>query len=171
VSTWGTPVLLLVFAAAGVATWIAGIYLSKATDVLDNRFNLGDAVGGMLLLGLAGSLPELAITASAALSGHLSLAVGNRLGGIAMPLILVAAVAGLMRRADDCASVRLSEQCIRLIPRHAKSFQARQEMGKSLVGRSRSRERKSPVSGAFRVAGAGLNLRPPGYEPLPFRSN
>jgi len=33
----------------------------------------------MPLLGLAGSLPELAITASAALGGHLSLAVGNLL--------------------------------------------------------------------------------------------
>lgn len=83
-SSCGTPALVLVFAAAGAATWVAGVYLSKATDVIDDRFNLGDAVGGMLLLGLAGSLPELAITASAALSGHLSLAVGNLLGGIAM---------------------------------------------------------------------------------------
>ena len=88
-SSWGTPLLLVVFSAAGVATWIAGVYLSKATDVLDERFNLGDAVGGMLLLGLAGSLPELAITASAALSGHLSLAVGNLMGGIAMQTLVI----------------------------------------------------------------------------------
>ena len=66
-SSWGTPALVLVFALAGVATWVAGAFLSKATD------------GGMLLLGLAGSLPELAITASAALGGYLSLAVGNLL--------------------------------------------------------------------------------------------
>jgi cation:H+ antiporter len=66
-SSWGTPALVLVFALAGVATWVAGAFLSKATD------------GGMLLLGLAGSLPELAITASAALGGHLSLAAGNLL--------------------------------------------------------------------------------------------
>jgi len=77
-SSWGTPALVLVFALAGVATWVAGA-LSEATDVLDDRFALGEAVGGMLLLGLAGSLPELAITASAALGGHLSLAVGNLL--------------------------------------------------------------------------------------------
>jgi cation:H+ antiporter len=43
----------------------------------------------MLLLGLAGSLPELAITCSAALSGHLSLAVGNLLGGIAMQTLVL----------------------------------------------------------------------------------
>jgi cation:H+ antiporter len=78
-SSWGTPALVLVFALAGVATWVAGAFLSEATDVLDDRFRLGEAVGGMLLLGLAGSLPELAITAPAALGGHLSLAVGNLL--------------------------------------------------------------------------------------------
>lgn len=88
-SSWGTPALVLVFALAGVATWVAGVFLSKATDVLDDRFGLGEAVGGMLLLGLAGSLPELAITASAALSGHLSLAVGNLLGGIAMQTLVL----------------------------------------------------------------------------------
>ncbi len=88
-SSWGTPALVAVFAVSGAATWVAGIFLSKATDVLDDRFKLGDAVGGMLLLGLAGSLPELAITTSAALSGHLSLAVGNLLGGIAMQTLVL----------------------------------------------------------------------------------
>jgi cation:H+ antiporter len=88
-SSWGTPLLLLVFCGAGVVTWIAGLYLSKATDVLDDRFALGEAVGGMLLLGLAGSLPELAIISSAALSGHLALATGNVLGGIAMQTLVL----------------------------------------------------------------------------------
>src|SRR5262245_43046329 len=88
-SSWGTAPLLLVFIAAAAATWVAGTFLSKATDVLDDRFDLGEAVGGMLLLGLAGSLPELAITCSAALSGDLSLAVGNLLGGIAMQTLVL----------------------------------------------------------------------------------
>lgn len=104
-SSWGTPALLLVFATAGVATWIAGIYLSKATDVLDDRFNLGDAVGGMLLLGVAGSLPELAITASAALSGHLSLAVGNLLGGIAMQTLVLVFLDATSRRKQSLTSL------------------------------------------------------------------
>ena len=104
-SSWGTPALVLVFAAAGVATWIAGIYLSKATDVLDDRFNLGDAVGGMLLLGLAGSLPELAITTSAALSGHLSLAVGNLLGGIAMQTLVLVFLDFTSRRKQPLTSL------------------------------------------------------------------
>ena len=105
VSSWGTPLLLLVFTAAAVATWIAGVYLSKATDVLDDRFNLGDAVGGMLLLGLAGSLPELAITTSAALSGHLSLAVGNLLGGIAMQTLVLVFLDATSRRKQPLTSL------------------------------------------------------------------
>jgi Ca2+/Na+ antiporter len=62
VSSWGTAPLLVVFIAAGIATWIAGIYLSEATVVLGERFKLGDAAGTRLLVGLAGSLSELAIT-------------------------------------------------------------------------------------------------------------
>jgi cation:H+ antiporter len=81
--------LLAIFIVAAAATWVAGLFLSKATDVLDDRFGLGDAVGGLLLLGLAGSLPELAITASAALSGDLELATGNLLGGIAMQTLVL----------------------------------------------------------------------------------
>jgi cation:H+ antiporter len=105
VSSWGTPSLLLVFVAAGAATWIAGLYLSKATDVLDERFGLGEAVGGMLLLGLAGSLPELAITASAALSGHLALATGNLLGGIAMQTLVLVFLDATSRRKQPLTSL------------------------------------------------------------------
>jgi cation:H+ antiporter len=104
-SSWGTPALLLVFIASAGATWIAGLYLSKATDVLDDRFKLGDAVGGMLLLGLAGSLPELAITASAALSGHLALATGNLLGGIAMQTLVLVFLDATSRRKQPLTSL------------------------------------------------------------------
>lgn len=79
-----TPLLWLAFAAAAAATWTAGIYLSRATDALDLRWKLGETFGGMLLLALAGTLPEVAITVTAALAGHLDLAAGNLLGGIAI---------------------------------------------------------------------------------------
>jgi cation:H+ antiporter len=75
--------VILVFVAASGATWIAGVELSKSTDELDRRLGIGDAIGGMVLLAIAGSLPELAITISAAESGHLGLAAGNLIGGIA----------------------------------------------------------------------------------------
>jgi cation:H+ antiporter len=75
--------VLLLFGVASAATWAAGTELSKATDELDRRLGLGDALGGMVLLSIAGSLPEVAITVSGALSGHLDLAAGNLIGGIA----------------------------------------------------------------------------------------
>jgi cation:H+ antiporter len=76
-------VVLVLFAAASAVTWGAGVQLSKSTDELDTRLGFGDALGGMVLLAIAGSLPELAITISAASSGHLDLAAGNLIGGIA----------------------------------------------------------------------------------------
>ena len=88
-SSLGTPVLILVFALGALATWIAGVYLSKTTDALDDRLGLGEALGGMVLLAIAGSLPELAITVSAVLAGNLGLAAGNLIGGIAMQTLVL----------------------------------------------------------------------------------
>jgi cation:H+ antiporter len=73
----------VVFVAAAGVTWGAGVVLARTTDRLDRDLNLGDAIGGLVLLAIAGSLPELAITVSAAASGHLDLAAGNLIGGIA----------------------------------------------------------------------------------------
>jgi cation:H+ antiporter len=88
----GTPALLAVFVAAALATWVAGVNLAKATDQLDERYGLGEALGGMILLSVAGSLPELAITISAAVAGNLGMAAGNLIGGVAMQtLVLVIA--------------------------------------------------------------------------------
>jgi cation:H+ antiporter len=83
--------VLLLFLAASAATWMAGVELSKSTDELDRRLGLGDAIGGMVLLAVAGSLPELAITISAAHSGHLGLAAGNLIGGIATATMVLVA--------------------------------------------------------------------------------
>src|SRR5438128_120979 len=77
------PLQLIVFAAAAGATWVAGTVLAKTTDALDRRLNLGEALGGVVLLAVAGSLPEVAITVSACASGHLDLAAGNLVGGSA----------------------------------------------------------------------------------------
>ena len=99
-SSVATLLLVLIFAAAVVATWFGGVLLSKATDALDARLNLGDELGGLLLLAIAGSLPELAITVSAAAQGHLGLAAGNLIGGIAvqtMVLVVCDFVAGRER--------------------------------------------------------------------------
>jgi cation:H+ antiporter len=68
---------------------MAGGALSKTTDALDARLGLGDELGGLILLSLAGSLPELAITVSAAASGNLGLAAGNLIGGIAIQTMVL----------------------------------------------------------------------------------
>src|SRR5207302_2755012 len=86
----GSGLLIVVFAAAAVATWIAGTALARSTDAIDRRFGLGEALGGVVLLAVAGSLPELAITVSAAASGHLDLAAGNLIGGIAVQTMVLA---------------------------------------------------------------------------------
>ncbi len=95
-----TPVLVLLFGAAAAATWAAGVVLSRTTDALDVRFGLGEDLGGMLLLAVSGSLPEIAITVSAAGQGDLDLAAGNLIGGIAvqtMVLVMCDFVAGRER--------------------------------------------------------------------------
>ncbi len=89
VDSYSTTTLIGFFLVAAGATWIAGVFLSDATDVIDDRFNLGEAMGGLILLGVAGTLPEIAITVSAAMQGHLGLATGNLLGGIAMQTLVL----------------------------------------------------------------------------------
>src|SRR5215211_1010811 len=89
VGSLSTTALMAVFVAGAGATWIAGVFLSDTTDVVDDRFNLGQALGGLILLGFAGTLPEIAITVSAVVQGHLGLATGNLLGGIAMQTLVL----------------------------------------------------------------------------------
>lgn len=85
-----TALLVLLFAGGAAATWAAGVVLSRATDALDVRLGLGDELGGILLLAVAGSLPEVAITVSAAAEGNLGLAAGNLIGGIAVQTLVLA---------------------------------------------------------------------------------
>jgi cation:H+ antiporter len=103
-SSLGAVALLGLFAAAAVVTWVSGIQLSKATDALDRRLGLGEALGGLILLGIATSLPELAITASAAVHEHLDLAIGNLLGGIAIQTVVLAALDARAPRPARCRS-------------------------------------------------------------------
>lgn len=83
------PLLVAVFLAGAAATWAAGVVLSRTTDALDVRLNLGDELGGVVLLAVAGSLPELAITVAAAAGGNLGLAAGNLIGGIAAQTLVL----------------------------------------------------------------------------------
>lgn len=93
--------LIFLFIAAAGGIWIAGIRLSKATDVICARWDLGEDVGGMIFLAIVTNLPEVAITASGALRGDLSIAVGNILGGISIQtvVLVILDVIGLSKTA------------------------------------------------------------------------
>ena len=64
---------LVLFGAAAVVIWVAGIPLSNYTDILADRLHLGQALGGLILLAVATNLPEIAITSTrsgSANAGH-----------------------------------------------------------------------------------------------------
>ena len=88
-SAFPLPLLLLIFIGAAVGVWFAGIQLSQATDLLSKKYGFGQALGGLILLAIATNLPEIAITASGAIQGDVSLAVGNILGGIALQTVVL----------------------------------------------------------------------------------
>jgi cation:H+ antiporter len=88
----GLAPLVLIFSAAAVAVWVAGIQLSRSTNALDSRLGFGEALGGAVLLAVATNLPEIAITSAAALAHHLGIAIGNILGGIAIQTVVLVAL-------------------------------------------------------------------------------
>ncbi|HEX7965335.1 MAG TPA: sodium:calcium antiporter [Gammaproteobacteria bacterium] len=85
----GALTALALFLLSAAAVWYAGIKLSLSTDVLSDRLGWGEALGGLVLLGIVTTLPEIAITASAALHGDMSLAIGNILGGISIQTVVL----------------------------------------------------------------------------------
>jgi cation:H+ antiporter len=93
--------LVVIFAAAAAAVWVAGIWLSRMTDVLSVRFHLGEALAGAILLAVTTNLPEIAITVTAAVEHNIGIATGNILGGIAIQTVALAVIdaVGLGRRS------------------------------------------------------------------------
>lgn len=90
------PAASAVMAVAAVVVGFAGARLTRAAKELADRTRLTEAFVGLLLLGSATSLPEIATTTIAASHGNADLAVSNLLGGVAAQvaiLVLADAVA------------------------------------------------------------------------------
>ncbi len=88
------PLLIGIFVVGAVAVWLAGVQLSNTTDVIDDRFKLGQALGGLILLSIATNLPEMAIVVTASLAHNVSIAIGNILGGIAIQTVVLVLLDG-----------------------------------------------------------------------------
>ncbi|WP_166826974.1 sodium:calcium antiporter [Thalassoroseus pseudoceratinae] len=69
---------------------VAGTFLAKFADALGDRLGLGRTLAGMLLMGIATSLPELVVGCSAAMIDAPDLAVGDLLGSCVFNLFLLA---------------------------------------------------------------------------------
>ncbi len=89
--------LLFVFFISAGVIWVAGVWLTHSTDAIDTHFNLGSAFGGLMLLGIATSLPEIAITISAAINHHYAVIIGNLIGGIAIQTVVLVVLDAGMR--------------------------------------------------------------------------
>lgn len=107
--------LTVTFVIGGAVIWVAGIQLSKTTDVLDDRLNIGSALGGLIVLAVATNLPEIAITVSAAASGSLDIAVGNILGGIALQTVVIVILDRFGKRGKDVKPITYRAASLTLV--------------------------------------------------------
>lgn len=83
---------LAIFGAAAVLVWLAGTKLAYYADAVSERTKFSKAFLGLILLGVATSLPEIATTVTAALLENVSLLAGNLLGGVALQTTLLAII-------------------------------------------------------------------------------
>ena len=81
-----------VFVGAAALIWVAGTRLANYADAISLRTQLSHAFLGMVLLGFATSLPEIATTITGALLGNARLVAGNLFGGVALQIAILAVV-------------------------------------------------------------------------------
>jgi cation:H+ antiporter len=83
---------LAIFVLASVVIVLAGALLARSGDRIADRTGLGGLFVGMVLVAAATSLPEIAVTVSAALDGAADLAIGNLFGSSMANMALLAVV-------------------------------------------------------------------------------
>ncbi|MFO1039655.1 MAG: hypothetical protein U1E45_22655 [Geminicoccaceae bacterium] len=87
---WPLWQLGLAFAGAAAMVWIAGSRLAGYVDAISDRTGMGKGFAGLVLLGGITSLPEVAVSVTASLTGSEVLAVNNVLGSVASQVALLA---------------------------------------------------------------------------------
>jgi cation:H+ antiporter len=85
-----TLIILAEFIIFSIIVWVAGIWLVHSTDAIDSKYKLGSAFGGLLILGIVTSLPEIAVVVTAATQQHYDIIIGTLLGGIAIQTVVLA---------------------------------------------------------------------------------
>lgn len=98
--------LTVLFVIAAGVVWYAGIKISEAVDVIDHRFNIGQALGGMIFLAIVTNLPEIAIVASATWMNNVPMAIGNILGGVAIQTVILVFLDGIALGKKDSLTHR-----------------------------------------------------------------
>lgn len=83
-------ILIAGFLASAGFVFAAGTRLSRYADAIARKTGFGHALIGVVLLGGVTSLPEIAVSGSAAFNGHAALAVNNLLGGFTMQVTVLA---------------------------------------------------------------------------------
>lgn len=81
--------LVLEFIIFSLIVWVAGVWLTRTTDAIDARYKFGSAFGGLLILGIVTSLPEIAIVVTAAMQHHYDIIIGTLIGGIAIQTVVL----------------------------------------------------------------------------------
>jgi hypothetical protein len=80
------------FGVAAACVWSAGTRLARYADAISARTHLSKAFLGVVVLGVATSLPEIATTITAAAIGNARLVSGNLFGGVALQIAVLAVV-------------------------------------------------------------------------------
>lgn len=84
------PINITIFMVAAAIVWISGAKIAAYAEAIAHKTQVGDALIGLFLLAGITSLPEIATSFTASLSGDTSLAVNNVLGSIAMQVAVLA---------------------------------------------------------------------------------
>lgn len=108
------PSPLVVLGLSALAVILAGTRLARYADEVGERYHLGGAVVGIVILALVTSLPELVIGVISSTVASADFAVGNAMGSNLYNLTILAIADGFHRTGTllSCVSRRLLLSCV-----------------------------------------------------------